>query len=44
MRDAVEREAHNIGRSIKLCLQPLKLAHMAMPATPYAEGGEEQQV
>ena len=42
--DAVEREAHNIGRGIELCLQPLQLAHVPMPATPHAEGGEQQAI
>ena len=40
--DAVEREAHDRGRSIELRLQPLKLAHVAMPATPDKESGEKE--
>ncbi|MBR4042306.1 MAG: hypothetical protein IKJ09_08380 [Bacteroidaceae bacterium] len=40
--DAVEREAHDLGRGIELRLQPLELAHVAMPATPHAEGGKKE--
>ena len=43
-RDAVEREAHGLGRGIELRLQALQLAHVAMPATPHAEGGEKEQI
>ena len=43
-RNAVEREAHNLGRGIELRLQALQLAHVAMPATPHAEGGEKEQI
>lgn len=42
--DAVEREAHGLGRGVELRLQPLELAHVAVPATPHAEGGEEKGV
>ena len=42
--NAVEREAHNIGRGIELRLQPLQLAHVTMPATTHAEGGNEERV
>ena len=40
--DAVEREAHDRGRGIELRLQPLELAHVAMPATPDKESGEKE--
>ena len=43
-RDAVEREAHNLGRGIELRLQLLQLAHVPMPATPHAEGGKQEGV
>ena len=42
--DAVEREAHDLGRGIELRLQLLQLAHMAMPTTPHAEGGNEEEI
>ena len=42
--DAVEREAHGLGRGIELCLQSLQLAHTAAVATPHAEGGEKEGV
>ena len=42
--NAVEREAHNLGRGIELRLQPLQLAHVAVPATPHAEGSEKEQI
>ncbi|MBR3985401.1 MAG: hypothetical protein IKJ92_10710 [Bacteroidaceae bacterium] len=42
--DAVEREAHDIGRGIELRLQPLELAHVPVPATPHAEGGKKEGV
>ena len=40
--DAVEREAHGIGRGVELRLQALELAHVAMPATPDKESGEKE--
>ena len=42
--DAVEREVHDLGRGIELRLQPLELAHVPVPATPHAEGGEKQAI
>ena len=42
--DAVEREAHGIGRGVELRLQPLELAHVTMPTTPHAKGSEQQAI
>jgi hypothetical protein len=33
-----------MGHTVELSLQPLKLAHAAMPATPHAKGGEQQAI